>query len=203
MGSVFAKTPTAQRKRYYKPPKVTPKGAFDSNTDAPTKTAPKRPVQREARIQVRVANYIKRQYPDVIFFCDSGAGADLSDTKRKEMMASRSDDGMLDLIIDEGVDHELPDGSIRHYNGLRIEIKDDGVKIYKKDGVTLRKQPYKRTYWVRGKRFIKAGDHLQDQADMIIKYRKKGYMACFGVGYDAICHIIDKYLNRQQSLDIF
>lgn len=197
MGSVFAKTPYKPRtKRFYKPPTQgaikSPAAAADS--DPPVTKQRKRPERHEDRLQVRIARYIKNNYPDVIFFCDSGAGADLSDTQRKVMMSSRSDDGMCDMVIDE---------PSRGYHGLRLELKTEGTNIYKKDGKTLRAQKYSRTTWVRGKPFIKSGDHLQDQAAMIKKYRAKGYMACFAVGYDDACNKIDKYLDRQQSLGVF
>jgi hypothetical protein len=197
MGSVFAKTPYKQRtKRYYKPPVAKPAQgaiAIEGKPAAQPKQR-KRPERHEDKLQVRIARHIKSTYPDVIFFCDSGAGADLSDTQRKVMMSSRSDDGMCDMVIDE---------PSRGYHGLRLELKTEGTKIYKKDGKTLRQQKYSRTTWVRGKPFIKSGDHLQDQAAMIKKYRAKGYMAAFAVGYDDACNKIDKYLDRQQSLGVF
>lgn len=150
------------------------------------------PVRHEERLQIRISNYIKREYPQVILVGDFAAGLDLTDNQRKKMMAMRSEDGQPDISID------FPS---RGYHGLRIEIKKEGTHVYRKDG-KLRKQPYKRKYWVGTKCFIRTGDHLAEQAATLQKYNDMGYFARFGIGEEKIIQLIDWYMCRPQNVTI-
>lgn len=110
------------------------------------------------------------------------------------MMKLRSDDGQPDISVDEPK---------RGYHGLRIELKAEGTVIYKKDGKTLRKQPYTRKYRLNGRLFIKRGDHLAEQAAMLQKYNRKGYFARFCIGYDKAVRLIDWFMERPQNIELF
>jgi hypothetical protein len=154
----------------------------------------KHPKRHEDNLQLRCANYMRENYPDVIFFCDSGAGQNMSDTQRKLMMASRSDDGIPDFHIDY---------ASRGYHGARFELKKEGTKVYKKDGITLRKQPYTRKYKRYGKWFIKRGDHLAEQAATLKKYRRNGYCGMFVIGFEDFKKKADWYMDKKIELDLF
>lgn len=172
--------------------------------DAATDTTPRRFKQHhEENLQVRVCNYIRRTYPHVIFCSDYAAGLNLTDYQRQQMMAMRSDDGQPDISIDQAVDRVMKNGETKHFHGLRIELKADGVKIYKRDGKTLRKSPYTRTYIRRGKKFIKSGDHLAEQAAMLQKYNREGYLGRFCVGYDIAIKLIDWYMGKPENGSLF
>lgn len=147
----------------------------------------------EGNLQLRVCNYIRANYPHVIFCSDFAAGLKLSDWQRQIMMALRSDDGQPDLSID------FPS---RGYHGLRIELKKEGTVIYGKNG-KLRKHPYIRRYRKRGQVFIKRGDHLAEQAAMLKRYNDQDYFARFAVGYDKAIQLIDWYFDRPQNTSIF
>ena len=114
-----------------------------------------------------IANYIKMQYPDVIFTSDS-SGIKLSIGAAMKMLALKSKCKIPDLIIFE------PQGK---YNGLIIEIKKTGEKLYKKDGITFK------------------SEHLEEQHKTIERLNSKGYYACFGIGFDQCKEIIDKYFK--------
>lgn len=148
----------------------------------------------EQNIQLRVCNYLRREYPDVIFLSDYAAGLNLTDHQRMVMRAMRSDDGAPDIAID------YPS---RGYHGLRIELKAEGTVIYKKDGKTLRKAPYTRKYAKNGKLFIKRGDHLAEQAAMLRKYNEQGYLGRFCVGFDKAKTLIDWYMERPENSSLF
>lgn len=152
------------------------------------------PVRHEEKLQIRISNYIKREYPQVILIGDFAAGLNLTDSQRIKMMAMRSEDGQPDISID------YPS---RGYHGLRIELKVEGTKIYKKDGKTLRKDPYSRTYWVRGRRFIRSGDHLAEQAATLKKYNDMNYYARFAIGEELAIRLIDWYMQRPKPTTLF
>jgi hypothetical protein len=183
MGSVFSNPRTApsSRKTYRKP--------LADRSDRQI-----HPKQREQQIVIAVCKYVRREYLEAIITVDYAAGLELKDNQRKMMMAMRSEDGMPDITID------YPS---RGYHGLRIEAKKEGTKIYCKDGKTLRKQPYKRSYWVGGKKFLRTGDHLAEQAATLKKYNDMGYFARFGVGEAKIIQLIDWYFDKKLSLDVF
>lgn len=128
-------------------------------------------------------------YPAAIVVCDYAAGLNLKDTDRMQMMKTRSEDGQPDVSVD------YPS---RGYHGLRLELKAEGVVIFKKDG-KLRAAPYTRKYKRGGKLFIKRGDHLQEQAATLNKYNKLGYYANFSVGWLQTKRIIDWYFQNENA----
>ncbi len=98
--------------------------------------------------------------------------------KHKKFQKSRA---WPDLFIAEsGVVEFKEDGLIAHLrkNGMFLELKADGVKLYKKDG-TLRKNK-----------------HIEEQAEILDKLNESGYYARFAVGYDQAIRIITDYLGE-------
>jgi hypothetical protein len=80
----------------------------------------------------------------------------------------RSSKGFPDIVIYE------PKGD---YHGLFIELKVEGVKLFKKDGITF------------------VSDHIYEQNIMIMDLRRKGYFADFAIGFDQAKARIDWYMN--------
>lgn len=158
---------------------------------------------QEENLQIRACNYLRKHYPQVIFCSDYAAGLNLTDYQRIQMMAMRSDDGQPDISIDHAVTRKMKDGTERQFHGLRIELKKDGEKIYKKDGKTLRKDSYTRRYSRNGKLYIKRGDHLAEQAAMLQKYNREGYLGRFCVGYEAFCKMVDWYMGKPENQSLF
>jgi len=124
--------------------------------------------KEEEKIQMQLSDYIKIQYPDVIFTFDaSGLRLPISlAVKAKRMRSGR---GIPDMMIfATGVG----------YNGLFIEIKANRSDVYLKDNITLKKD-----------------EHIGEQSIMLRRLRSEGYYATFGVGFDGCKKIIDWYLN--------
>ena len=65
----------------------------------------------------------------------------------------------------------------KYYHGLFIELKREGTRIYKKDGVSF------------------ATSHLADQAKVLVALNRAGYLAMFAIGFDQAKQIIDEYLG--------
>ena len=129
-------------------------------------------VQREQKVQVAVCDYIKKTYPQVIFFCDLASGMNLGKHIGGMNSRLRSSRGIPDLFISEPASTR----SGQSYNGLYIELKKDGAKVFKKDGSLV------------------ADEHIQEQAVMIDRLRSRGYKAEFAIGFDQAKKIIDEYL---------
>ena len=138
-------------------------------TIAEFKALPRKNKKHEENLQLRICNYIKVKYPNVIFVCDTAAGMKLPIWVAKKAKQMRSNRGLPDLIILH------PNAS---FHGLCLEIKREGTKLYLKDGETL-----------------VADEHLREQSEVINRLKARDYMACFCVGFDEAVKIIDIYLN--------
>ncbi len=114
-----------------------------------------------------IANYIKLQYPNVVFTSDS-SGIRLSIGNAMKMLALKSVDKIPDLIILHPKDT---------YCGLIIEIKAHDKTPYLKSGK------------------LSSSKHVKEQHKTLLKLSKIGYFATFGVGFDECKTIIDNYMN--------
>lgn len=158
-----------------------------------TRPQPKTTYRRrtEENDQVWLVKYVKENYPEAIIECDYAAGLNLTNSQRIKMIGMRSDRGMPDVRI------YYPS---RGYHGLMIELKKEGVKIYKRDGVTLRKAPYTNRYKRNGRIYIRRGDHNEEQAATLQKFEKLGYCARYAIGRDHAKELVDRYFDKQQTM---
>jgi hypothetical protein len=123
----------------------------------------------ELELQAQVADYIRLQYPDVIFHSDFGSGIKLTmgqAIKQKRLNGGRR--AWPDMFIAE------PKGK---YSGLFIELKKEGVRIFKKDGTLV------------------SDEHIREQYDMLEQLRRRGYAANFSCGFDEAKALIDRYMR--------
>jgi hypothetical protein len=139
----------------------------------------------ESELQVMVADYLRMQYPNVLFHSDFGSGIKL--TPGQAIKQKRQNGGRRawpDMFIAEPKhgrklvkvigDEEAT--QFFFYSGLFIELKKEGTRIYKKDGSF-------------------ASEHIEEQAKMLALLGAKGYKAVFGVGFENTKEIIDNYLG--------
>lgn len=127
----------------------------------------------EQLLHRQVAAYLRYQYPGVMFRTDYAAGqykASIYHRRmHKEMQSTRA---WPDVFIAEPCATEFGD-----YHGLFLELKREGVRIYKKDGSVV------------------ANQHYQEQDRVLEFLRLKGYRAEFAIGLDQAKQIIDEYLG--------
>lgn len=131
----------------------------------------------ESELQTRVADYLRLQYPDVIFHSDFGSGAKLTPgqaVRQKRLNGGRR--AWPDIFIAEP--RFVMTISKPECYGLFLEFKRAGVRLKKKNGE-----------W--------ASQHIAEQAEMLGKLRQRGYAAEFAVGWDEAKRIIDTYLARK------
>lgn len=153
----------------------------------------------ESELQTKVADYIKLQYPNVLFHSDYGSGVKL--TARQAAIQKRQNGGRRswpDMFIAEPRiararinsdstlymfpharrTQKLP--PVEVLGGLFIELKKEGTRLKKKNGD-----------W--------ATPHIEEQADMLNRLQLCGYRAVFAVGFDEAKRIIDEYLGGPQT----
>jgi hypothetical protein len=124
----------------------------------------------EALLQEQVCNYIKLQYPNVLFRSDLG-GIRLTMGQAAKVKRQQAGRAWPDLFI------ARPRGDLnRFFSGLFIELKKEGTRLKKRNGQY-------------------ASPHLQEQADVLIELNACGYKASFAVGFDQAKRLIDDYLK--------
>lgn len=139
-------------------------------------------ISQEAILHQKICDYLRLQYPNVLFRTDFAAGIKMTmgqAAKHKRLQSVRA---WPDLFIAEPRDKwtmslATHEETITKYSGLFIEIK--AANIYKKDGYTLL-----------------ANQHVLDQQKVLKQLQDKGYMAVFAVGFDEASEIIDSYLQK-------
>lgn len=139
---------------------------------------------REHDIYKMIADYLRYQYPTVIYRFDLAADLKLTmgqASKHKRLQRYR---GYPDLFIAEPKDSKIQKGDIItfwHNNGLFIELKREGTRIFKQDGTLV------------------SDEHIREQFDMLADLRQRGYAAEFGIGFDATKKLIDDYMKGRYA----
>ena len=134
----------------------------------------------ESDLQIQVADYLRLQYPDVLFHSDFGSGVKL--TPGQAIRQKRQNGGKRawpDLEIAETSCY----CSIGWGNGR------------KKEGETLHPGPRAKNRFNSkdGKEY--KNEHIMEQADCLYDLRQRGYCAEFAIGFDEAKKIIDEYLG--------
>jgi len=120
----------------------------------------------EERIQTAVCNYLKYQYPNVVFTSES-SGIRVSMGVAIQMKKQRSLHKLPDLIILQ------PN---KYHHGLVLELKKSKAELYKKNGE------------------FKKSEHIEEQNKTLKLLANNGYKALFACGFDEAKDIIDDYM---------
>lgn len=124
----------------------------------------------EQNLVMQVAKYLQERHPDVPYRFDLIADFPMRPFQAKRVKDIHGTRGYPDLFIARPVGQ---------YAGLFLELKADGVSVFKKDG-TLRKD-----------------DHLMEQAKYMKRLINEGYKANFAIGFDDTIKQIEDYLNGE------
>ena len=123
--------------------------------------------QPEFTLQKQVCNYLRLQYPNVLFMSDTIASLKLTVGQMARNKAiQKAGFHCPDLLIFE---------PRVFYKGLFIELK--AKNIYKLNGELLK------------------NEHVENQAKTIEILNKKGYKSHFAIGFEEAKTIIDNYLK--------
>lgn len=129
--------------------------------------------ETEYSLQLVICNYLKLQYPDVLFRSDLG-GIRLTLGLARKAKAIQHSKGFPDLFICEPREFINTQEVYKVYYGMFLEIKVDDV--FRKNGNYV-------------------SSHVKEQDEVLAFLRSKGYFACFGIGFDKSKELIDKYLS--------
>lgn len=127
-------------------------------------------IVREEKIQEQICNWMKIQYPRVIFTCDLSSGMRLTIGQAVKATKMRSSRGLPDLMIFE------PRGP---YSGMMLELKRKDKRVYKQDGQLI------------------ADPHVREQAEILKRLQVNGYCAMFACGFEQAAQFINRYLAIQ------
>lgn len=138
---------------------------------------------REHDIYKMIADYLRYQYPTVIYRFDLAADLKLTmgqASKHKRLQRYR---GYPDLFIAAPVVSRERGASYtdRFWCGLYLEIKKDGVHIFKQDGTLV------------------SDEHIREQFDMLADLRQRGYAAEFAIGFEGAKKLIDDYMKGRYA----
>lgn len=125
----------------------------------------------EQDLQIKVCNFLKQNYPDVIFFSEPSGLYLKSWKQKKALKAMRSVGKLPDLFIAR---------ASGRYFGLFLELKKKGTVLFKKDGG------------------LKKDEHIQKQFETLKALEAQGYKAVFSVGFEESAGIITAYLNKKK-----
>lgn len=140
---------------------------------------------KESTLQCHVADYLRLQYPHVLFHSDFGSGIKLTPGQsRIQYRQNGGRRGWPDLFIAETVIVKKKDGTFKGLSGLFVELKREGTRILKKDGTLV------------------ADRHIREQYALLMELERRGYMARFAVGFDQAKQIIDEYLGGPRHEEV-
>lgn len=123
----------------------------------------------EKSLHKAVCDYIRLQYPGVLFNSDLSGATRLTMGQAVAMKSLRSNRGWPDIFIAEP-------GKRFKYHGLFIELKKEGEKLFKKNNEPIT-------------------EHIAEQIIMIGLLRERGFKAEFAIGFDQAKTIIDQYMK--------
>lgn len=132
-------------------------------------------IKKEEILHLKVCDYLRKNYPDVLFRTDFSSGMKMTPgqaAKHKKFQKSRA---WPDLFIAE---------SNNFASGLFLEIKAENVIVFKKNGK------------------IRHNKHLIEQDKMLKELRKKGYRARFAIGYNQAIFEIQQYLGEPKHKEV-
>ena len=133
------------------------------------KNSPKIKKQPEFLLQKQICQYLKNQYPKVIFLSDTIAIVKLTAPQAlRNKKIQKSNFKIPDLLILEPK---------KEFHGLFIELKKE--------------TPFKKNGEIKASQ----NDHLKKQLKSIEDLKNKGYNAQFSWSFEMTKKIIDNYLN--------
>lgn len=121
----------------------------------------------ETDLYEQLAQYMNIKHPGVLYHFDL-SGVYNPSHKTRNLYARLHKRAWPDMFI--------ANQGRQVFGGLFLELKKDGVRLYKKDGS------------------LRANEHHEEQAAVLEALRAAGYRAEFAVGLEQSIEIIDGYL---------
>lgn len=140
-----------------------------------------RVIKHEEIIQKQVCQYLKMQFPNVMFRSDTSSGRwEYSRAALAAKVVFNSNKSWPDLFI-----YEPRKVNGVQYAGLAIELKKEGTTIVVTRGTR--------------KGMLTSDPHIQEQYLLLRTLKDRGYYANFACGFDQAKHLIDWYFGRREK----
>lgn len=144
--------------------------------------------KKEENLHLKICDFLRKNYPDVIFRTDFSSGMKMTvgqAAKHKKFQSSRAYPDLFIAKTGRKKAAKINNNCIwRTLNGMFLELKAEGVKIYKKNGE------------------IVANKHYHEQAEMLKRLRAENYYAEFAIGYEDAISQITNYLGEPKRKEI-
>lgn len=134
----------------------------------------------EHEMYMQIADYMRYQYPKVIYRFDLAADLKLSIGQAKKHKRLQGRRGYPDLFIAEPRRNRI---NGKQYHGAFLELKRDGTRLQKRNGDF-------------------ASEHIKEQWEMLGALTLRGYRAEFACGFDEAKKIIDEYLGKPDKEEV-
>ena len=117
-------------------------------------------IKKEENLHLKVCDYLRKNYPDVLFRTDFSSGMKMTPgqaAKHKKFQKSRAWPDLFIAKPGQDVFRDSFSGEKYHefFGGLFLELKAEGTKLYKKNGEMV------------------ANKHYREQAEMLKKITLK------------------------------
>lgn len=136
----------------------------------------------EKSLHKSVCDYIRLQYPQVMFNSDLAGATKLTMGQAVAMKSLRSNRGFPDMVIYRPKIW-IENFETHMYYALFIELKKEGEKLYKVRSTDNYGNP------------VFKSDHIAEQHECMKRLNYSGYYACFCIGFNSARNIIDWYLK--------
>jgi hypothetical protein len=123
----------------------------------------------EYHLQLHISNYLKYQYPKVVFLSDA-SGLRMTIGNATKFSKLKSNTGIPDMIILQ---------SNKKYNGICFELKKSLTEIYD----------------TKGK--YRQNKHIQEQLSVLKHLEENKYYTDFICQFEIAKDIIDKYMDNK------
>lgn len=120
----------------------------------------------EYELYLQLAEYLRLQYPQILYRFDLG-GIRLTIGQARKIKAVQKSSGYPDLFIAE---------ARQGYHGMFVEIKTGRREAFTKKGE------------------LRQDSHIQAQWQMLEELTRRGYFAVWGLGFEETRALIDMYL---------
>lgn len=134
----------------------------------------------ELEIQLRLAKYVRKTYPNSIFHSDFGANLDMTEYQAKLNKALQSADKFPDFTV--FAPGRVCKDTGNRYIGLALELKKDGTTVILKVG--------------KDKGKLTKNEHIRAQAATLRKLNQQGWYANFAIGYEQAKKLVDWYFDN-------
>lgn len=156
----------------------------------------------EQTIQKQLVAYIRLQYPKALMIANPQSSIKMTVGQAVKAKTQGFESGQPDLMLVKkkkkpGIKFAGVVVRYSDYSGLAIELKKDGIKLFKKwrqdKVIGLSGTAYRQ--WLKAKMKPWKTEHLETQFNYLMRLKAEGFKVSFAIGFDKAKKIIDQYMK--------